>query len=383
MTPSIRHVYLTCLLASALTLAQTASQYEFTKTKEDYRVTGLEQVVPAFDTFDGSMYAGLIPTTPLHEPPSNATGELMFWMFEPRAPIYDDTLTVWMNGGPGCSSMGGCLFEHGPVTIALYPAGYFGIDPDVPLGENKYSWVRATRMLYVEQPHGTGFSTGPFPKNETEVARDFYHFIQHFYQVFPEHRARKLFFMGESYAGMYVPSIAHYIYHENVRLHETGEINTAVDMARRHSTHDAKTQGVSQASLASDRHPLFINLAGIALGNGWIDARVQGPAVIDYAWWHGMIDSQTKIALHRQWDICQQGLDTNKPSPLLGPPFHPFTTPDECGILGAVLKAAGAGLVNWGGPNAYDISTWDPYTMLDKEDGAMAAFYNNPKVQGE
>ena len=28
-----------------------------------------------------------------------------------------------------------------------------------------------------------------------------------------------------------------------------------------------------------------INLCGVAIGNGWIDVKVQGPAAIDYAWY--------------------------------------------------------------------------------------------------
>jgi hypothetical protein len=31
-------------------------------------------------------------------------------------------------------------------------------------------------------------------------------------------------------------------------------------------------------------------LAGIALSNGWIDARVKVALTIDYAYWHGMPD---------------------------------------------------------------------------------------------
>jgi hypothetical protein len=75
-----------------------------------------------------------------------------------------------------------------------------------------------------------------------------------------------------------------------------------------------------------------IHLSGIALGNGWIDARVQGPAVIDYAYWHGMIDSATHRAMHAEWDNCKDGSPQD-------PPFHDFTVPDECGIMAQVLLA--------------------------------------------
>lgn len=311
-------------------------------TRDDFLVRGLEKIVPAYDTFDGTMYAGLLSTTPLGTESSvDAHGEFMFWLFEPHHALFDDRLLIWNNGGPGCSSLGGCLFEHCPVVLGEFPAGYERIDPHTPLQSNtKWAWTNASPMLYVEQPHGTGFSTGTFPHNETEMARDFYGFLRNFYDVFDNYASQQLFLAGESYAGMYIPSLAHYIQQEN---------------AKKQNSH--------------------INLAGIALGNGWIDADTQGPSVIDYAWWHGMIDSSTKRGLHQIWEQCQAGAVD------LPPPFHPFTTPDECNIMGAVLEAAGAGAVRWGTPNAYDVSTWDAYDVLDDVDGTMAQFYNTPAVQ--
>jgi len=339
------------------------SARDTTPTADDYLVRDLDQIEPAFGTFEGDMYAGLLPTRPFGE---KALGELMFWMFVPDHPTYDDSVVTWMNGGPGCSSLGGCLFEHCPISMGWYPSGIEYIDPNDPLVPNPYAWTNASIMLYIEQPHGTGFSKGVFPKNETEVGRDVYYMLQNLYTVFPDLRAKRLFmtgtyvlvvifglllptfshhshmqYLGESYAGMYVPSIAHYVYEQNKQ----------------------------QKSRKTE-----INLKGIALGNGWVDVRVQGPAVIDYAWWHGMIDSYSAKAFHQEWENCKDG--SEQP-----PPFHAFTVPDECNIMGAVLEAAGSGIFDWGRPNAYDVTTWDTYDILDNVDGTMARFFNNPAVQ--
>lgn len=309
---------------------------------QDYLVRGLELVEPAFAKFEGSMYAGLIPTNLFGDEKNDDAddGTLMFWLFAPDKPIYTDTLVVWLNGGPGCSSLGGNLFENGPVTIPRYPAGFIGIDPLVSLEYNPYAWTNATAIMYVEQPHATGFSTGPMPQNETDVGRDFYHFLQNLFAVFDgsaadsntDWRTKKLNLFGESYAGMYVPSIAHYIHERNLEM------------------------GEKQQQHRDDDVPYYyhVNLAGIALGNGWMDALVQGPAVIDYAFWHGMIDTATVKALKQEWENCKDGAG-HQPHP-----FHSFTVPDECGILEAVMEAAGMGAVTWGTPNAYDVTTWDP-----------------------
>lgn len=128
-----------------------------------------------------------------------------------------------------------------------------------PLVFNQYAWTNATSMLYIEQPVGTGFSTGdpPAPTNETDVAGDMYAFLQNFYKVFDQYAASRLYIFGESYAGMYVPGMGRKIYLENEKLKK-----------------------LAASDVDNDSAGTPIALAGIALGNGWIDARVQGPATI-------------------------------------------------------------------------------------------------------
>lgn len=303
------------------------------------------------------MYAGTLPISTDISSSSTDEGGLMFWLYEPNECAVEDSMVLWLNGGPGCSSFGGMLFENAPITIPHRPAGFFGMKENEPLVFNEYSWTRTTTMLYVEQPAGTGFSFGVPPENESEVARDMYGFLQHFYSVFDHLQPKRLFIFGESYAGMYVPSIAHKI-------------------------HQEKKNRLKPSPNPSKN--IAINLAGIALGNGWIDALVQGPVVIDFAWWHGMIDTRTRDALKDTWDLCKASADsisTPATSSLLTEPFHEFTVPDECGILGATMAASGAGIFSDMVPNAYDVTTWDTYPMIYGKNGTFAAFFNNEEVQ--
>ena len=46
-------------IATVLLLLQSTAVVAF--TSEDFRVQGLEKVEPAFETFQGEMYAGLLP----------------------------------------------------------------------------------------------------------------------------------------------------------------------------------------------------------------------------------------------------------------------------------------------------------------------------------
>jgi carboxypeptidase C (cathepsin A) len=244
-------------------------------------------------------------------------------------------------GHQGCTAFqAGVLFECGPVTTPHYPAGYPQTQFDEPLIPNEWAWTRATNIMFVEQPAGVGFSWGPSPRSEADLAKDFYNFMINFYDTFPHMQPKRLFLFGESYAGMYVPSMAHQMHLENRK-------------AKRRK----------------------INLAGIGLGNGWMDATVQGPVVIDYAWWHGMIDSTTRDALKGVWEQCKAGTVE------MTDPFHDFTVPDECNIMGAVLSAAGAGIFPDLMPNTYDVTTWDTYPVLDDPNSPIRLFYNDPAVK--
>lgn len=84
--------------------------------------------------------------------PANSSGDkkLFYWLFEPSSGAQsDDTpLILWLNGGPGCSSMDGLWLENGPLRLKL-DAGSWKIDV------NEYSWHNAPAWtLYVDQPVG-------------------------------------------------------------------------------------------------------------------------------------------------------------------------------------------------------------------------------------
>ena len=359
-----------CLVALGAALCATAAH---APTKDDFLVKGLEAIVPAFGDFDGDLYAGTISTDPPHNHDDDDDdddddknnhhhhhqdegGSFMFFFFDPRQPAISDSLVIWFNGGPGCSSVAGMLFENSPVTVPLRPAGFVGSKAHDPLLVNEYGWTKSTAIMYIEQPHGVGYSKGPEPQNEDDVARYFVNFLRNFYNAFgDEYRAKRLYLFGESYAGYYVPSMAHKI-------------------------HQLNKQEKRKASQ--------IPLHGIALGNGWVDAAVQGPMLVQYAWWHGLIDTTTKYALQEEWEKCRAA---GGPSPAIMPePLHPFTTPDDCGMVGAVVKAAGGGIFEqyykYGpydipGVNIYDVTTWDGYAVLFDEHSTYSQFFNDPRVK--
>ncbi|KAH8803094.1 Alpha/Beta hydrolase protein [Xylogone sp. PMI_703] len=160
---------------------------------EKYAVNGCE--IPEVDFNVGESYAGLLPISTIKNEPR----QLFFWFFPSENPLAGDEILIWLNGGPGCSSLEGFLQENGPFLWQ------YGTLAPVP---NPYTWVNLTNVVWVEQPVGTGFSQGtPNATNEFDVAAQFMGFWANFVELFGL-QGRKVYIAGESYAGYYVPYIA-------------------------------------------------------------------------------------------------------------------------------------------------------------------------------
>ncbi|WFD42919.1 carboxypeptidase D [Malassezia psittaci] len=135
----------------------------------------------------------------------NESDELFFWLWEPANDVGHDDVVVWLNGGPGCSSLEGLFQENGPFSLPM--------QKEWVVKQNPYSWTNLSHVVWVENPVGVGFTKGtPDIKGERDLAREFYGFLEQFYETFAELKGKRLWITGESYAGMYIPYIAHEIY---------------------------------------------------------------------------------------------------------------------------------------------------------------------------
>ena len=65
-----------------------------------------------------------------------------------------DPILFWFNGGPGCSSLLGALYEHGPF---IFNDG-FGF-----LMNNIEAWNKRANTVYIESPAQVGFSYMEIP----------------------------------------------------------------------------------------------------------------------------------------------------------------------------------------------------------------------------
>lgn len=118
-------------------------------------------------------------------------------------------VVLWLNGGPGCSSMDGWGYELGPFHFKDFGSN----GPTFTL--NSQTWTRFANVIFLEAPPGVGFSyreDGNYTITDTENgANNYAALLDFFNNKFPEFKANKFYVAGESYAGVYVPTLVNEI----------------------------------------------------------------------------------------------------------------------------------------------------------------------------
>ncbi|KAI5679886.1 hypothetical protein M9H77_01113 [Catharanthus roseus] len=202
--------------------------------------------VPGFSgNLPSKHYAGYVTVDENH-------GRRLYYYFvvSERNPS-KDPLVLWLNGGPGCSSFDGFVYEHGPFnfqkgkTSATLPT----------LHLNPYSWSKVSNVLYLDSPAGVGMSystnKSDYVTGDIKTALDSHTFLLKWFELYPEFLSNPFYISGESYAGVYVPTLAY-------------EVAKGIDA------------GVKPV----------LNFKGYMVGNGVTDDVIDGNALVPFA--HGM-----------------------------------------------------------------------------------------------
>ena len=131
----------------------------------------------------------------------------------------DAPVLLWLNGGPGASSLLGFYDELGP----------FGIDASLSINERAISWNNDAHLLALDNPLGVGFShtqrRARMATNQTTVGADLHEALRQFFQLFPDLKSNPFYATGESYAGKYVPAVAYTIHMRNKDVAPAERIN--------------------------------------------------------------------------------------------------------------------------------------------------------------
>ncbi|XP_022982627.1 serine carboxypeptidase-like 35 [Cucurbita maxima] len=263
------------LLATAATAAEGREiggleelEAEEARRREADRVTDL----PGQPPVNFRHYAGYVKLRPEREEEEKA---LFYWFFEAenQTDVARKPLALWLNGGPGCSSIAyGAAQELGP----------FLVHSNGQLKLNNFSWNKAANIIFLEAPVGVGFSytnksSDLYKLGDKVTAEDSYAFLIGWFKRFSSFKFHDFYLAGESYAGHYVPQLAELIHERN-----------------KNSSKDT-----------------FINLKGFMIGNAAINDETDSKGMVEYAWSHGIISDKL---YHSIVNDCQFAPESNSES---------------------------------------------------------------------
>lgn len=131
--------------------------------------------------------------------------------FESRNDPKNDPVVLWLNGGPGCSSLTGLFLELGPSSI----------DKKLNTVFNEYSWNQNASVIFLDQPVNVGYSySGGAVSNTVAAGKDVYALLTLFFHQFPQYAKQDFHIAGESYAGHYIP-----VFTSEILSHKNRNIN--------------------------------------------------------------------------------------------------------------------------------------------------------------
>ncbi|KAJ9586809.1 hypothetical protein L9F63_019595 [Diploptera punctata] len=195
---------------------------------------------------------------------------LFFWYFPAENDYETAPLLLWLQGGPGSSSLFGLFTELGPFSVAK---------DNMQLVRNPYSWHKNHSIIFIDNPVGTGFSftddDAGYATNQVQVGDELYTAMSQFLTLFPELRKVPFYITGESYGGKYVPTLGYTIHQRN----PTSKFK--------------------------------INLAGLAVGNGFTDPIT----LLDYSefvYQLGLVDTNTFKIMKSMEDCGVEAIQDGK-----------------------------------------------------------------------
>nr|XP_043619527.1 serine carboxypeptidase II-2-like [Erigeron canadensis] len=189
---------------------------------------------------------------------------LFYWLTEASQDPASKPLVLWLNGGPGCSSVAlGMAEEVGPFHVNADGKSVY---------LNLYSWNNVANLLFLDSPAGVGYSYSNASSDirsngDKRTAADSLQFLLNWLERFPQYKGRDFYITGESYAGHYVPQLS---------------------------------QAIVRYNKANPGSP--INIKGYMVGNALTDDYSDRVGLYQFLWAVGLISDQTYKKLNELCD---------------------------------------------------------------------------------
>lgn len=325
-----------------------------------------------------------LPPNVLDPTQGNYTINTFFWFIEARQLPESSPLTVFINGGPGSSSMVGLFQEVGPCQVIEVAKGRLGTIA------RDWGWDRSSNIVFIDQPVQVGFSydtptnaslnlldesivippadvpiTQPaysflngtfasenpsFTANTSQIAaQSIWHFLQTFLTSFPQYNTAlrpeatqpttEIHLFTESFGGRYGPAMGTFFQAQNQRR--------TVDMEFANKT-------------------IEVSLLSLGIINGWIDVLTQTPYHPKFAYENtygieaiSQLQQLNALSAYRNADGCQQLTGTCRAQEAALDPFgngNVDAVNDACSRAQSYCQTYVVGPYTQSGRSIYDIS---------------------------
>ncbi|KAG8181454.1 hypothetical protein JTE90_017516 [Oedothorax gibbosus] len=192
-----------------------------------------------------------------------------FWFFPAMNNNISAPIILWLEGGPGTSSLFGMFVINGPYMM----------HSDMTVGLRNHTWAKEFSVLYVDNPVGAGFSftdnENGYATGQDQIANDLYTFLQQFFKVYNEYSKNDFYVCGESYGGQYVSHLGYKLYNDGL--------------------------------------PAEINFKGICVGNGYYNVRQFISQKEELLYQLGVVDLKQAASMKKIYDDMTNYLDKGEP----------------------------------------------------------------------
>ena len=191
------------ILAPSAVVSLASALLSSTKVVHSAPLEDLVEYLPLYGRPPTPQFSGYLDATAGCDTTVNgAYCKLHYWMALAEEDPLNKPVVLWLNGGPGSSSILGFLTELGPLLMNATGG----------LMYNPYSWTKVANVFALEAPVGVGYSycanqmtDGTVCKNTDKYTASTSRagLVDLFTNKFPELADNDFFITGESYAGTY------------------------------------------------------------------------------------------------------------------------------------------------------------------------------------